>query len=205
METFFQLNRDKLTTTFGRLSLIFAGVISVVLLIAYLTGNLPNGQLLLSIILLTAIGFPVFIILLGYIGWQVNRKARQKAFSKLPFNDIESIGFSKAYVGDNSKWSFADEIKKGGVNGFTLTMDISKEKRHTLEFDIPTQWKMLDKNEFSRLKEKFKQHNIEFRMSSLVKQYDTTQTEFLTISELKIDLELATTLLLKEGFKPKIL
>ena len=203
METFFQLNRDKLTTIFGRLSLILLGVVSVILLLAYLTGNLPNGKLLLSIILVTAIAFPVFIILLGYIGWQANRKARQKAFSKIPFSDIENIGFYKAYLGDNSKWSFTDEIKKGHINGFNLTMDISKEKGHTLNFDISTQWKKLDKNDFSRLTEKFKQHNIEFRMGSLVKEYDITQLKFRTVSELKQDLELATTILLQEGFEPK--
>lgn len=203
METFLQLNRDKLTPTFGRLSLILLGFVSVVLFIAYLTGNFPTVQLLVSIILVTAIAFPLFIMLIGYIGWHINHKARQKAFSKVPFSDIEKIGFYKAYLGGNSKWSFTDEIKKGHLNGFTLTMDVSKEKGHTLEFDIPTEWKKLDKNHFSRLTEKFKQHNIEFKMGSLVKQYDTRQPEMRTVSELKQDLKLTTTILLQEGFEPK--
>ena len=203
METFLQLNRDKLTPTFRRLSLVLLGFVSVVLLIAYLTGNFPDVQLLLSIILVTAIGFPLFIMFLGYIGWHVNHRARQKAFSKVPFSDIENIGFYKAYLGDTSKWSFTDEIKLGHFNGLTLTMDVSKEKGHTLEFDIPTEWKKLDKNDFSRLTEIFKQHNIEFRMGSLAKVYDTRNPEVRTATELKQDLELATTILLKEGFIPK--
>jgi hypothetical protein len=140
---------------------------------------------------------------LGYIGWQVNHRARQKAFSKFPFSDIENIGFYKAYLGDTSKWSFTDEIREGQLNGFTLTMDVSKEKGHTLEFDIPTEWKKLDKNDFSRLTEIFKQHNVEFRMGSLVKLYDTRKQKVGTVSELKQDLELTTTLLLQEGFNPK--
>jgi hypothetical protein len=203
METFLQLNRDKLKPTFGRLSLILVGFVSVVLFIAYLTDNFPTVQLIGSIILVTAIGFPLFIMLLGYIGWHINHKVRQKAFSKVPFSDIENIGFYKAYSGDNSKWTFTHEIKKGHINGFTLTMDVSKEKGHTLEFDIPTEWKKLDKNHFSRLTEKFKQHNIEFKMGSLVKQYDTRQPEMQTVAELKQDLELTTTILLHEGFEPK--
>ena len=203
MDTFLQLNRHKLTATFVRLSLILLGLVSVVLLIAYLTGNFPTGQLLIAILLVTAIGFPLFVMFLGYIGWQINHKARIKAFSKVPFSDVENIGFVKAYIGDNSKWVFADEIKKGKFNGFTLTMDVSKEKGHTLEFDIPTKWKKLDKNDYSRLTEKFKQHNIEFRMGSLVKQYDPRQSQLQTVSELKRDLELTTTILLQEGFEPK--
>lgn len=179
------------------------GLVSVVLLIAYLTGNFPSGQLLLSIILVTGIVFPFLIIFVGYVGWQINHKVRQKSFSKVPFSDIENIGFYKAYIGDDSKWSFTDEIKQGHINGFTLTMDVSKEKRHTLEFHIPTEWKKLDKNEFSRLTQKFKQKNVEFRIGSLVKQYNTAQPEFRTVSELQQDLELITTILLQEGFEPK--
>jgi len=203
MDTFLKLNRDKLKPTFRRLSLILLGFVSVVLFIAYLTDNFPAVQLLVYITLVTAIGFPFFIMLLGYIGWHINHKARQKVFSKVPFNDIENIGFYKTYLGDNSKWSFTEEIKKGHLNGFTLTMDFSKEKGHTLEFDIPTEWKKLDKNHFSRLTEKFKQHNIEFKIGSLVKQYDTRQLEIQTVTDLKQDLELTTTILLQAGFEPK--
>ena len=203
MDTFLQLNRDKLRTTFTRLSLVLLGVVSIVLTVAYLTGNLPNGLLPFFIILATGVGFPLFIMLLGYMVWLLNRYARQKAFSKVPYNQIEDIGFYKAYLGDSSKWSFIDEIKKGKLNGFTLTMDISKEKSHTLEFEIPTEWKKLDKSEHNRLTEKFKQQNVEFRIGSLVKQYNLKLPVSGTVYDLKQDLELITTLLRQEGFEPK--
>ena len=203
MDTFLQLNRDKLRTTFTRLSLVLLGVVSIVLTVAYLTGNLPNGLLPFFIILATGVGFPLFIMLLGYMVWLLNRYARQKAFSKVPYNQIEDIGFYKAYLGDSSKWSFIDEIKKGKLNGFTLTMDISKEKSHTLEFEIPTEWKKLDKSEYNRLTEKFKQQNVEFRIGSLVKQYKLKLPVSGTVYDLKQDLELITTLLRQEGFEPK--
>ena len=203
MDTFLQLNRDKLRTTFTRLSLVLLGVVSIVLTVAYLTGNLPNGLLPFFIILATGVGFPLFIMLLGYMVWLLNRYARQKAFSKVPYNQIEDIGFYKAYLGDSSKWSFIDEIKKGKLNGFTLTMDISKEKSHTLEFEIPTEWKKLDKSEYNRLTEKFKQQNVEFRIGSLVKQYNLKLPVSGTVYDLKQDLELITTLLRQEGFEPK--
>ena len=111
---------------------------------------------------------------LGYLIWLLNHRARQNAFSKIPFDQVENIGFYKSYIWDTSKWSFTEEIKEGKLNGFTLRMDMSKEKgRHFLEFNIPVEWKKLDKIEFNRLTEKFKQHNAEFRIGSIAEQYDT--------------------------------
>ena len=153
MDTFLKFNREKLKSIFIRLSLICLGFVFIVLTIAHLTGNFPSGQLFIKILLVAGVGFPFFIMLLGYLTWLLSHNARQKAFSKIPFNQIATIGFYDAYLDEKSKWSFTDEIRKGQLGGFTLTMDISKEKAHTLEFDIPTEWKRLDKNEYKRLTE----------------------------------------------------
>ena len=205
MNTFLELNRQKLKPVFFRISLVLLGLVLLTFLMVYLaTENLPNGQLLLSIILAIGICFPLFIMLLGYLMWLLNRKARQNTFSKRPFDHIENIGFYKVYIGDTSKWSFTDELKEGKFNGFALKMNLSKEKgHHFIEFDIPLEWKKLDKIEFKRLTEKFKQQNAEFRIGSVVKQYDTRQEPVQTVSNLKQDLEVFTTLLRQEGFKAK--
>ncbi|RPD43430.1 hypothetical protein [Paracnuella aquatica] len=205
MDTFLKLNRQKLKPAFFRTSLVTSGLVLLIFLIAFLVaGNLPSGKLLLSILLFTGIGFPLFTMFLGYLTGLLNHKARQNAFSKTPFDQISNIGFYKAYIGENSKWSFTDEIKEGKLNGFTLRMDMCKEKgRHFIEFEIPVEWKKLDKSEFNRLTERFKQHNAEFRIGSIVKQYDTRQHTLQTVSDLKQDLELFTALLHQEGFKAK--
>ena len=205
METFIELNRHKLKFAFVSISLVFSGLVLLIFLIAFLaTGNLPNGQLLLSIILASGIGFPLFIMILGYLTWRVNHKARQNAFSKTPFNQIESIGFHKSYIDDMSKWSFTEQIREGKLNGFTLRMDMSKEKGYQfIDFEIPVEWKELDKSEFNRLMEEFKQYNAEFRIGSIVKQYDTRQHALKAVSDLKHDLELFTMTLQQKGFEPK--
>lgn len=185
MKKFLQLNKNKIPATFIRLSLVWLGGVCIVLIIAYLTGNLPQAPLHFLVILGAGPGLPLFIMSIGYVAWLLNHNARQKAFSQIPFNQIEGIGFCNTYLHDSSKWSFTEEIKRGELNGFTLTMNISKEKSHTLEFDIPTKWKQPDKNGFSRLTEKFKPYNIEFRMGSLVKQYNITQPIFQTAHDFK--------------------
>lgn len=187
-----------------RISLVFLGFVCIVLAIAYFSGSLPNGQLLCGILLTTGIGFPILGLFIGYIVWTLNHKARQKAFSNPPFNNIESIGFYKAFIDDSSKWALTEEIKEGKLNGFTLKMDMSREKgRHTIEFETAVEWMKLDKNEYNRLTEKFKQHHIEFRTGSLVKQYNTKRPILKTVADLEEDLKLFTTLLKQEGFEAK--
>src|SRR5688572_7772169 len=117
MDTFLELNRHKLTFTFIRISLVLLGLVSIVLAIAYFTRNFPNGLSLFAILLTTGICFPIFIMLVGYLIWLLNHRARKKAFSKAPFNQIESIGFYKSYVDGSSKWAFTDEIKEGKLDG----------------------------------------------------------------------------------------
>ncbi len=206
MDTFLTLNKDKLKPFFLRISLSFLGFVCIVFVIAYFSeGRLPNGQLLCAILLTAGIGFPILGLLVGYIGWTFNHKSRKKAFSKPPFNNIESIGFYKAFIDDNSKWALAEEIKEGKLNGFILKMDISKEKgRHTIEFETAVEWRKIDKCEYKRLTEKFKLHNMEFRIGSLVKYYNTRLTKLKTVADLEKDLKLFTTLLKQEGLNPKM-
>jgi hypothetical protein len=180
------------------------GAVLISLAISYLAGNLTNGQLIIYILIASCIGFPIFIMLVGYLIWLINYKARQRTFSKFPFNQIDRIGFAKANAGNTSKLSFAYEIWEGELNGFILFADLSKEKgRHFIEFEILFEGKNLDRSELNRITEKFKKHNAELRIGSMVKTYDTRQHSLSTVLDLKYDLELFTTKLRQEGFEPK--
>lgn len=203
MDTFLKLNKDKLKPVFTRLSLSCLGFVFVILAIPYVTGNFLRGQLLGSILLVAGIGFPILIILLGYLGWTINRKRRQQVFAKSPFNGVESIGFYKSFI-DDTKWAFKEEVKEGKVDGFSLRMDIARERRHAIEFDTSTEWKKLDKTEYRRLTEKFKPYNVEFKMGGLTKYYDTEHSTLKTVSDLNDDLKLFTAMLRQEGFEPKV-
>ncbi len=203
MDTFLKLNQDKLKSIFIRISLTCLGFVFVVLVIAYTTGYFPSGQLLIIILLVSGIGFPFLFMLLAYFGWTVNHSRRQHIFTKSPFNEVEGIGFYKAFV-DDTKWAFKDEIKEGIIDGFRLRMDIAKEKRHSIQFDTSTEWKKLDKTEYRRLTEKFKPYNVVFKIGGLTKYYDTEHSTVNTVSELSDYLKLFTTMLRQEAFEPKV-
>jgi cbb3-type cytochrome oxidase subunit 3 len=89
MNTFLELNRDKLKSIFVRLALIFLGLVSIALTVAYSTENFLTAQLLPGIILAAGIGFPLLIMFIGYIVWLLRHNARQTAFVEIPFNEIE--------------------------------------------------------------------------------------------------------------------
>ncbi len=203
MDTFLDLNGDKLKFAFTRTSLVFLGVVSVFLTIAYFTENFLDAELLLIIVFTAGIGLPLIIILNAYLAWLYKRSARKKAFSKTPFDQIEKIGFYKSPSNVTTKWFFTHQVKEGHVNGFTLVCDISNEKSHIIEVKVPTEWKKLNKSQYNSLSKKFSEQKIEFRIGSLVKQYNTKRPPVLTIHDLKSDLEQFTELLKQEGFEPK--
>lgn len=202
MNTFLTLNRYKVKFGFIITALTCLSLVSTFLIVAYCTGNFPGWRLLFAIVVVAGIVFPLFIILLAYLGWQYNHNTRRKVFSQLPFDQLESIGFYKSYYNLNTRWFFTEEIKEGKINGFTLAVDINRERRHIIDVTIETAWKHLDKAEYKRLEEKFKEYNIEFLIGALVKHYDARQPGFISIHELKNDLQYFTLLLQQEGFEP---
>lgn len=204
MNTFFKLNRYKLKPLIIRLSFIFLGAVLIALSIAHMAGVLPNSKLLLYVFIIASIVCPAFILFLGFLIWTLINNTRQKLFNKTPFNNIENIGFQKAKIGNDAKFSFIEEIWKGEVNRYTIFMDISKEKGGKfIEFEIPLEWKKLNQREFDLMTEKLKAHKSEFKIESIVKYYDTRKCDILTLSQLKEDLQILTTLLKNEGFFPR--
>lgn len=203
MDTFLTLNKKKLRFAFTTCSLSLLVLAFISLAIAFFTGNFPDAKLLFVILFAAGIGLPLFIILLAYLGWQHKQVSRKKTFSKNPFDQIESIGFYKAYTNQASRWFFTEEIKEGKLNGFTFIADVNREASHIIEIEALTEWQKIDKSEYDYLSKKFKQFNIEFGIGSLIKQYDTKRLNFHTIQELKADLIHFTQTLKQENFEPR--
>jgi len=203
VKTFLELNKEKFKSIYIRIALAFTIVASLSLAIGYLSVGLPDLKTLLFTLLATTIGFPIIIMFLGYLVWLINRKARNRAYFKSPFNQLERIGFYNIAFNVKSKWSFTDEIKQSQLNGFNMTMNLSKEKGNTIECEILTEWKQLDKIEFTRIQEKFSLHNIIFIVGGFVKLFDLNKIDHTSVFDLQKELELYVELLSQEGFVPK--
>jgi hypothetical protein len=203
MDTFYKLNKEKIRFGFVVSSLILIGFVLFVLAIAYFTNNMPHKELLFVIFLAASIGFPILIIMLPYILCLYMQKIRKKLFSVEPFNQLQSIGFVDTFTNIHTKWHFTEKVKTALMDGYTLIVDISVGSNNAFIFEIPVEWKMLDKASFNELTDKFKKHNINFGIECLKKRYQINKQTFLNIDELKLDLEKFVELIKEEGFEPK--
>jgi hypothetical protein len=203
MRKFLELNRWKLRFAFTTTSLILLVPLSIIWIVAYINESLPDLQLLVIMLFTAGFALPGFILLLGYLTWLHKSITRKKALSKIPFNQIENLGFYKSLINDQTKWHLTEEIKQGMINGFILRFDIAPDKSHVIQVEAPVEWQQIDKRKYNRLSKKFKRFNIEFRIGSLVKQYNTRRINVRSIAELQKDLEQFTEILEIEGFRPK--
>ena len=202
MDTFYKLNREKIRFAFITTSLSIMGFVFLVLTIAFFAKSLPDKKLLIAIFITAGVVLPVFIILLLYIKWLLRQNAREKVFSLEPFNQLENIGFVNTFLNIENKWHFTEIGKCLSIQGYILKADISEECNKTLELEIPVEWKKLDTPSFDNLSEKFSKHNISFGVECLKKSYKINRQTFLSINELKLDLEKCISLIKDEGFEP---
>ncbi len=203
MRQFLNLNRHKLTFAFKATSLIFSTLILAVFLFAYFNEGPAEIDALVFGLFLFGIVLPCFIIFISYLAWDYKQRAKRKAFSKSPFDQLHELGFSDLLLNEETKLFFTEEVKAGRINGFNMIADILYDKSHIIEVRASTAWKHLDRYEYNRLSMEFKARDIEFDIGSFVRKYNTKKLHVHTISDLERDLTDFTELLIQNGFKPQ--
>ena len=128
MKIFFQLNKHKLAPLFTRLSIVFTTLVVVVFTIAFSQDATPAGTLLITILVFAGIIFPVFIMFLGVIAWQVEQSRMQKIFNRQPLIQFEILGFQKTLLNQDYKWNFTEEAVKGFVNNIYIRWQLNKNE-----------------------------------------------------------------------------
>jgi hypothetical protein len=202
MNTFLKLNFRKLRFALFFSAATMSSLVSLVLLIAYFkTGHSASFALVISILVFTVFLFPVFIVLLGYFSWLFKRSRKLKLFSKPPFNDLEKIGFYNSLKGENSRWVFTEEIKEGEIKGVKIKCDLAEQKLNTVEFELFNVFREIDKRDFKRLEELFREYNGYFKFDTIAISYTAGQAKNMTPEDLKSDLEKFIMMLKREGFE----
>ena len=202
MKTFLSLNKQKIIFILKATSIVCLLIICFILFIRYIyKEELPDTIGLIKIILIGAIGFPLFILLLATYEWAIKRKIRRKALTSPPFDKLEEIGFTNTYIGKQSKWYFTEETLAGSINSFTLIINVSKSNRRIIEFKTPVKRRILNKADLKRLDRLFQELGIKFEPDGFTKTYSLKNVVDLNIIKLKEDLESFTSLILKEGFE----
>ncbi|MGN6492876.1 MAG: hypothetical protein ACTHLE_12830 [Agriterribacter sp.] len=202
MKEFISLNRHKIIGMFFKTSLILSGAAFLFLSVGFLSSKSFDLRLVLSIFLSTCILFPLLVTGLSYFMWLISHRQRKKMFSRNPLSQLESVGFYTALLNFDSKWSFTETIKERKLNGFRLRCGAASEKSNTIEFEVPVEWKHLDKQAFNRLNTELLQQNIELRIGTIVKVYNLRELATQTITQLDNSLQEFTEILRVQGFAP---
>ena len=204
MREFLDINRHKLAFAFMACSLVFLAIWLAVYAIAYINGHKADLDSILPVLLYFGLALPCFIIFVTFLAWYYKQWAKKKAFSKLPFDKLQEIGFSDALLNEKSKWLFTEMVKEGTIDGFVFVMDILYDKRHIIEFRVFPAWRPMEKKDYKRVSNEFKAYDLEFEGESIVKRFNTINLLVSTISDLKNDLQEFTSVLKGNGFEPPI-
>jgi len=199
LKSFWNLNKDVTPFLLKVASLTFSSFALILyLLVSYILGEWHfDIQFALITFLVSSILFPVFTFTAAYIEWSKNDKARQKAYSKFPFNELHMLGFTSCITGN--KWTFFEEIKYSQLAGFNIYADIDYENRKCLQFHFIVEYPNLPKKKFKQLKKELKALNIQEAINSVFVQYETTKPSVNNIDHLEKELLQVTNILAAKG------
>jgi len=203
MKQFLELNRHKLQFAFTFTATILTTAVIIVFTVSYFKDAFPAPRLLLSVLFVSAILLPVFIISLAYLTWYHRSIVRRQSFSNSPFDQLDKIGFSKSLINEHSKWFFTEEIKVASINGHTFYCDISRDKSHVIAFRTSVTWNNPEGKKFQQVSSKLKAAGLEMDIDQLSKNYDIKKASTKNIYDIKNDLEEFAVLIKQEGFNCK--
>lgn len=202
LTSFWKMNQHKLGFILKRLVAIFLLFSLLLIFIPWYLDGFCEVGMAITLLLIFGMGFPVFILFLGYLNWLASRRIQNRIFGLSPLNQLKAIGFSKGFMGYSSKWQFTEEIQVGFVNDFFIACMVTRDNPKEVLFQAAVQFRRMDKPEFKRLNTLLAKENMAFSHDSLVKKYPLQTLKTLSIEELQHELVQFTMRLKELRFKP---
>ena len=194
---FLELNKVALKTAFFGTSIVLTFIILVIFSISYFKGNIPEKDMLIVLLLTTSIVFPVFIVLLAFLGWLREYVIFNRNFGSIPFNQVEKVGFEKTVK--KSRWNFQVEYFSGIINEYIT--DCNSESKYVLfKFYIKT--RQFEKADFKEIQKKLKENDGYFYFDSIIRRFRIKSHELKSITELETELIKFTDILKHEKLEP---
>lgn len=79
-------------------------------------------------ILLCCFGMSIFVVAIAFFSGYNEFQFKERIFSKAPFNQLSTIGFSKIKILDKSLWVLLEEVFARKINGYWVVIDIPSKK-----------------------------------------------------------------------------
>ena len=202
IKKFIQGNENAIKAAFTWTSLIFTTIVLIIFAIGLINNQKPDIGLFVTVVLSASIGFPFFIILMGFLRWTWDSSVTNRNFNSFPFSQLESIGFKKVNKNDVSKTTFRCEYYTGKINGFIVDCDVETQyESNYLQFKYYVVFKPL-REDYKRIKREFELENGIIDMHWISKKYHYKNHRLKSILDLEKELIDFGKMIRKENIEP---
>ena len=178
-------------------------VVGVIIGIGLINNQKPDIGLFVTVVLSASIGFPFFIIVVGFLKWSWNSSVTNRNFSSFPFSQLESIGFKKVTKNADSKTKFICDYYTGKIGDFIVDCDVdAQNESKQIRFKYFVNIRPLGKAEYKRIQNDFKALNGFFDFNWISKKYHYKNHRIKSISELEKELTDFGKLIMIENIDP---
>ena len=172
MNDIVKFNLKKFKFIFFFTSILFIFLTSILLVIAAISDQFPNFNLLITIALGSVIILPLFISLVAISMWFVKYKQQRRFFNNIMESHILPIGFHREILNLKSRWKFADEVYKLETESWRIVLSQNNHKASEMEFTYFSNKNHMNteiEKVFNIGKKEIKNMNAESLKSSLLK------------------------------------
>ncbi len=203
IKKFFKSNKDAIKTGFKWTSLIFTCIVLIIFSIGLIKNQKPDLGLFITVVLSASIGFPIFIIIVGFLRWSWDYSITHRNLDSFPFSQLETIGFRNVTKNEDSKTRFTSDYYTGTVNGFIVDCDVDtqNDSKH-IRFKYYINIRPLGKTDFKRIQKDFEEFNGYFDFNWISKKYHYKKHRIKSVTELEKELIDFGEMILKEKIEP---
>lgn len=144
-------------------------LLSILFIISYANGVLPDTALLLRILIVGCIGFPLVIVLWSVIYWLLKHKRQVRLYEVLSLN---SNLYSDMLEYQHAFWLYTAIIKSRTVGGYIVKIMKAERGFQKVRLEIPLKWREIEKEEFRYLTRLFNPHGISLEIAVAVMELD---------------------------------
>lgn len=201
--TFIKQNKKAIKYGFLWMSIIFTSIVLITLIIEFVNNQKPDLTTYSVVFLIAALGFPVFILTIGFVRWYWDFKFTNRNFSSFPFSQLNVLGFELKIKNKGSKTQYTSIYYSGIIDGFIVDCDVETQNENKLiRFKYYVKNIPQDKVDFKKIQHELKDNNGFFDFGWITKTYHYKNHQLQSVYELEQELIDFGKLILKVHIQP---
>jgi hypothetical protein len=185
------------------MSIIFTSIVLILFSIGLINNQRPDLELFFMVIFSAGIGFPILVIIVGFIRWRWDYLVTNRNFNAFPFSQLDSLGFKKIIENEGSKTRFINEYYTGKINDFIIDCVVDTQNENKLlNFKYYVNIKPLNRTDFKKLEKEFRFQDGYIDFKWITKKYHYKNHRLKSVQDLEKELIDFGKMILKENIEP---